>query len=590
MELREGTELNGGNYRVIKSLGRGGFAITYLAEQVHTGRKVCIKEFFPENYYRRNSNTSALLLNNESASGLMQRFINKFIKEAQTISRLNHPNIIHIFDTFLENNTAYYVMEYVDGMSVEQYVNEHGAMSEGAAVNLIGQVSAALHYIHQQQMLHLDVKPGNIMIRRSDNQAVLIDFGLAKNYDETGSQTSATPICVSHGFTPFEQYQRGGVSSFTPQTDIYSLGATFYFMLVGKEPPAATEVITNGLPAMPQHISENSRNAITAAMQMRCSDRPSSVAEFMSIVMRGRRADGVVKQTDESSSGMSPGKIVLIVMLGIIATVLSVGGLYYVGNIDLSEVDAQIAPYGETYVEDVNGLNMKMIYVEGGTFTMGASSGDSNADDDEYPAHQVTLDSYYIAEFEVTQSQWKKIMGTTISQQNEISDWGGFRGVGDNYPMYHVNWHEAEAFCEELSRLTGKKYCLPTEAQWEFAARGGNKGKNSDNKYSGSYFVEDVARYGGNSDGATHSVGSKYPNELGIYDMSGNVWEWCSDWYGDYSSNSQTNPMGPSSGDYRVLRGGGWGSDARGCRVSYRGDSFPSYRSINSGFRVVCLP
>ncbi|MDO5496780.1 MAG: bifunctional serine/threonine-protein kinase/formylglycine-generating enzyme family protein [Alistipes sp.] len=574
MELREGTGLNSGNYRVIKSLGRGGFAITYLAEQVHTGRKVCIKEFFPENYYRRNSNTSALLLNNESASGLMQRFINKFIKEAQTISRLNHPNIIHIFDTFLENNTAYYVMEYVDGMSVEQYINEHGAMNEVAAVNLIGQVSAALHYIHQQQMLHLDVKPGNIMIRRSDNQAVLIDFGLAKNYDETGSQTSATPICVSHGFTPFEQYQRGGVSSFTPQTDIYSLGATFYFMLVGKEPPAATEVITNGLPAMPQHISENSRNAITAAMQMRCSDRPKSVAEFMSIVMRGRRADGVVKQTDESSSCMSPGKIVLIVMLGIIATVISVGGLLYLVN--------DGTPYGETYVEDVNGLDMKMIYVEGGTFTMGASDYDYYADDDEYPAHQVTLDSYYIAECEVTQAQWISVMGT------RKSGWDDYGGNGDD-PAYFICWYEAKDFCEELSRLTGKNYVLPTEAQWEFAARGGNNSNGY--TYSGSGFIGDVAYYDDNSEYrySVSQVASLAPNELGLYDMSGNVNEWCADYYGEYSSYDQHNPE-EEYGVHKVLRGGSWLDSAKKCRVAYRNHIDPSYTMNKIGFRVACIP
>lgn len=244
-----------------------------------------------------------------------------------------------------------------------------------------------------------------------------------------------------------------------------------------------------------------------------------------------------------------------------------------------------------SFVETANGLNMKMIYVEGGTFTMGASSGDSDADSDERPVHQVTLDSYYIAEFEVTQSQWQKIMGTTVYQQRDERDssWS-MAGVGDNYPMYYVSYEEAMDFCQELSLLTGKTYLLPTEAQWEFAARGGNKGKNNDNKYSGSYSVDAVAWYDGNSNNTTHPVGQKRANQLGIYDMSGNVWEWCSDWYGDYSSSSQTNPTGPSSGQYRVLRGGSWYYNARDCRVSYRDNSNPSYRNYGSGFRVVCLP
>ncbi|MDO5496911.1 MAG: formylglycine-generating enzyme family protein [Alistipes sp.] len=249
------------------------------------------------------------------------------------------------------------------------------------------------------------------------------------------------------------------------------------------------------------------------------------------------------------------------------------------------------AQQANSFIETANGLNMKMIFVEGGTFTMGASSGDRDAGSGERPAHQVTLDSYYIAEFEVTQSQWEKVMGTTVYQQRDkVKSSYSMAGVGDNYPMYYVSYEEARMFCEELSLLTGKTYLLPTEAQWEFAAKGGNKGKNSDNKYSGSCSVDAVAWYTSNSNSTSHSVGQKRANQLGIYDMSGNVWEWCSDWYGSYSSGSQTNPMGPSGGQYRVLRGGSWDFDARYCRVSYRGHNNPSSRDNFNGFRVVCLP
>lgn len=244
----------------------------------------------------------------------------------------------------------------------------------------------------------------------------------------------------------------------------------------------------------------------------------------------------------------------------------------------------------EYFIETVLGLNMKMIYVEGGTFMMGASSGDSDAWYWETPAHQVTLDSYYIAEFEITQSQWQKIMGTTVYQQRDKAGSSSLYGVGNNYPMYYVNYEEARMFCEELSLLTGRTYLLPTEAQWEFAARGGNKGKNSDNKYSGSYSIDAVAWYDNNSNSSTHPVGQKRANQLGIYDMSGNVWEWCSDWFGSYSSDSQTNPTGPSSGPSRVLRGGGLSSDAGFSRISHRRTQYPSHRDSDSGFRVVCIP
>ena len=244
----------------------------------------------------------------------------------------------------------------------------------------------------------------------------------------------------------------------------------------------------------------------------------------------------------------------------------------------------------QSFVEDAGcGLNMKMVYVEGGTFQMGATSEQESPDSDEKPVHSVTLDSYYIAECEVTQAQWQKIMGTTVYQQRDKkgSD-NSMRGVGDNHPMYYVSWSEAQAFCNELSRITGKTYVLPTEAQWEYAARGGKHKEGT--QYSGSYSVDAVAWYDGTSGNTTHPVKQKRANKLGLYDMSGNVYEWCSDWYGSCSSSSQTNPTGPSSGSLRVLRGGSWDYAARYCRVSDRSNASPSSRNIRSGFRVVCLP
>ena len=229
-------------------------------------------------------------------------------------------------------------------------------------------------------------------------------------------------------------------------------------------------------------------------------------------------------------------------------------------------------PMHQTYIENIKGLNMKMIYVEGGTFQMGSNGGESG----ERPVHSVTLDSYYIAETEVTNAQWYAVMGTEPSSYS-----------GSNRPVESVTWYGAQKFCEKLSELTGKRYVLPTEAQWEYAARGGNKSKGY--TYSGSNDVDAVAKYGSSS-GGHNNVKSKQPNELGIYDMSGNVWEWCSDWRGDYSSSSQTNPKGPSSGSYRVLRGGSWGDYGDGCRVADRYHYDPSDRSHYFGFRIVCIP
>ena len=241
----------------------------------------------------------------------------------------------------------------------------------------------------------------------------------------------------------------------------------------------------------------------------------------------------------------------------------------------------------QDYVESTLGLNMKLVYVEGGQFQMGATSEQSDTDSDEYPVHSVTLDSYYISATEVTQAQWQAVMGTTIHQQAAKAGKSVMR-VGSDYPMYYVSWEEARAFCSELSALTGKTYLLPTEAQWEYAARGGKKSRSS--QYSGSYSVDAVAWYSSNSGGSQHPVGKLRANELGLYDMSGNFWEWCNDWYGSYSSNAQFNPTGPSSGSDRVLRGGSWYNSAGYCRVANRSSGSPSGRGNLRGFRVVCLP
>ena len=223
----------------------------------------------------------------------------------------------------------------------------------------------------------------------------------------------------------------------------------------------------------------------------------------------------------------------------------------------------------------VNGVTFEMIPVEGGTFTMGATAEQgSDAYDSEKPTHQVTLSSYAIGKHKVTQALWQAVMGSNPSNYK-----------GDNRPVEQVSWDDCQEFISKLNSITGKSFRLPTEAEWEFAARGGKKSKGY--KYSGSNDVDEVAWYGDNSGRQTHPVGTKRPNELGIYDMSGNVWEWCADWLGGYSSSPSTDPTGPSSGSFRVCRGGGWDYDAGSCRVSYRYGYYPDGRDYCLGLRLV---
>ena len=213
-----------GEYRIERELGHGGFGVTYSAVQVGLNRRVAIKEFFMSEYCNRDAETSHVTVPSEGSKELVARFRNKFIKEAQNIASLKHSHIISIYDVFEDKGTAYYVMEYLDHGSLADLVKRQGRLPEADALRYTRQIADALRYIHARKMNHLDVKPGNILIDEN-NAAVLIDFGLSKRYDDEGNQTSTTPVGISPGYAPLEQYKKGGVGTFSPATDIYSLGA-----------------------------------------------------------------------------------------------------------------------------------------------------------------------------------------------------------------------------------------------------------------------------------------------------------------------------------------------------------------------------
>jgi formylglycine-generating enzyme required for sulfatase activity len=211
---------------------------------------------------------------------------------------------------------------------------------------------------------------------------------------------------------------------------------------------------------------------------------------------------------------------------------------------------------------------IEMVYVPGGSFLMGSPENETGRDSDE-GQHRVTVQSFYIGKYEVTQSQWRAVMGSNPSY---------FKG--DNLPVENVSWNDAKDFCRRLSQMTGKEYRLPTEAEWEYACRAKTTGA-----YAGD--LDAMAWYSKNSDSKTHSVGQKQPNAFGLYDMHGNVWEWCEDWYGSYPGGEVVDPMGPRSGSLRVDRGGGWGDGAVVCRSANRGNVAPGSRDGYLGFRLL---
>lgn len=242
------------------------------------------------------------------------------------------------------------------------------------------------------------------------------------------------------------------------------------------------------------------------------------------------------------------------------------------GKMEKAQAVEASAPAIQTFT--IGNVSFKMIRVDGGTFMMGATSEQgSDAYDEEKPAHQVTLSPYYIGEAEVTQALWETVMGSNPSK---------FKGR--NRPVETVSWDDCQEFILKLRQKTGRKFRLPTEAEWEYAARGGKKSMGY--KYSGSNNINEVVWYDDNSNHQTHDVKTKQANELGLYDMSGNVYEWVQDWKDDYPSSAQTNPTGPSSGSDRMNRGGSWFDSARYCRVSYRCYYSPSFSCIFLGLRL----
>ena len=560
--LKPETSLQGGRYKIIKTLGQGGFGITYLALQSGLERQVAVKEFFMKELCERDANNSHVTLGTARMREQVVRFREKFLKEARNIAKLNHPNIVRIIDVFEENGTAYYVMEYAEGGSVADKLKAQETLPELVAIRYVKQVANALSYIHQRNMSHLDVKPGNIMLTENDD-VVLIDFGLAKQYDSaTGNQTSTTPVGISDGYAPMEQYKQGGVGAFSPETDIYALGATLYKMLTGVKPPSASDVMEDGVPldelkkvGSSAHIID----LIVHAMKPRKKDRIHTAEEFL----QGMEKKEIAQQDDSTTV--------------VIATV------------DNAAEEAQKESV-KTFT--VNGVSFDMIRVEAGTFTMGATPEMKDPFDDETP-HQVTLtNDYYLGKTVVTQKLWKVVMGKREVKPSLLGKMFGAKTrfedinpsffIGDNLPVECVSWHDCQTFISKLNALSRMRFRMPTEAEWEFAARGGKKSLHYE--YSGSNNLDEVAWYSG---GSSHDVAVKKANELGFYDMSGNVWEWCSDWYKkNYGSSKQTDPSGPASGSYRVIRGGGWSIVAWRCRSSYRDYGSPDFSDYDLGLRL----
>ena len=299
MFLTNGTLLQGGKYRIIRHIGSGGFGCTYEAEHTMLCHRVAIKEFFVKDFCNRDASTGRVTIATDNKKELIKKLHSKFIDEAKAIFSMNHPGIVRVTDIFEENETAYYVMEYIDGSSLSEVIIKEGVFTEAEATRIIRAAAEALAHVHSTNRLHLDIKPGNIMLG-NNGKVTLIDFGVSKQYDEANGENTSTLLGKTPGFAPPEQ-MGNSIKAFTPATDIYALGATLYKMLTGITPPdSSSRACDDELIPLPSTFSLHVRNAIDAALQLSRSKRPQSIAEFLT-TLTTEAVTAEVQSADENT-------------------------------------------------------------------------------------------------------------------------------------------------------------------------------------------------------------------------------------------------------------------------------------------------
>ena len=606
----QGTNVNG--YILKRLLGEGGMAEVWYAEN-EIGMPAAVKILYDK------------MTRNEQ---MLERFHN----EAVLMVKLKHPNIRQVYGYGYIGNRHCSIMEYLDGNDLGELLRDGRRFTDEELSKWWNQIADALNFTHAQGIVHRDIKPSNIFLDK-DGNVKLLDFGIAKMMEDNSMTRTGSLMGTLMYMSPEQVNDTKHVDY---HTDLYSLAVTFVHLLTGKAPydesSSSYLEIPLSIVTKPLDLSEvppewqeflnpylaknpTDRPPLTHCMMFETSPIPSNqvpdseayrllLEENRLLKERNRELELLLEELRAKEESYSYSKTVI----GENET--GEAGEFW--NVEQEDdlIDKTIMVENETgdatvvgnancendLIIDVNGVPLVMKRVETGTFWMGAhktckKSGlfskepdysipnyDSDANDDEEPVHSVSLSSFYIGETVVTQELWKALMGNNLSV---------FKG--DSRPVENVSYNDiVNDFLPKLNELTGKKFRLPTEAEWEYAARGGNRSKHY--KFAGSsYDADEVAWYSGTFfQEGTQPVKSKAPNELGLFDMSGNVWEWCQDWYLEfyYSKSPSNNPQGPEQGSYRVLRGGCWSGYEGFCRVSSRGYFSPDSRCDRNGFRL----
>ncbi len=688
--LQKGTSFKTrSNYVIQEVLGQGGFGITYIAQFLD--KQIIIKEFFPQGSARGANNT---VQTQGKSPATYREYLDKFLEEARILSQFDkHPHIASVTDVFEENDTAYMVMPYIKGQTLEAYTEQKGGkLPEDEVLKYAEQIGNALETIHDKGILHRDIKPANI-IRTSEGNIYLIDFGTAREFVTDKTQTHT--VMLSPNYAPPEQsYEAAKRGVFS---DIYSFGATLYRLLTGKAPIPASARHVEDLPLptlLNPRIPKTMEYTIVKAMELKPKDRYQTVKDFVydlkynqKIIAEKplattssddaaeqplrKKADDFFAKGDYQQAKkyynlalqMHPGDTYLqdqlyrsmeklgvntsndqktahqtqrvarenvynkkyeavpttpaskkygLIAAALLGLTLLAGVLYFTLSGDdnvpnPAERAGGDIGYQKTAKNDEEAAANTpkgMVFVKGGDYKMGCDferDGECTQKDTR-PLHQVTISSFYMDRNEVTNKQFCTFLNTIKNDQvsayikldgthngercrivREGLHFTVERGY-ENHPVIYVTWYGASAY----ARSMGKR--LPTEAEWEFAARGGD---TANGPFSGSIDAPgEVAWYSNNSGAFAQQVMSKRPNELGIYDMSGNVWEWCADWYDEnyYYRSAKVNPKGAKEGTFRSLRGGAFGSSEKGLKVYSRLRNAPVYGNVNVGFRCAKTP
>lgn len=648
------------HYRVEAVLGAGGFGITYMAVHEALRSRVAIKEYFPVEWSYRDRDEVSVVANTQgglptSEAGEEPYYawgLQRFLQEAQVLAQVNHFGVVRVKDFFEANGTAYIVMDYEDGEPLSRLLQREKVLSEERIRQLLNDVLPALESVHSLGYLHRDLKPANLYCR-SDGRTILIDFGAARQALSKRSRNITSVFTV--GYSPIEQYLVES-KGYGPWTDIYAVGAVLYQCVTGKQPiEAPARVLDDPLkPAVEAAEGAYSRELlklIDRAMAIRPEQRFQTIAEMRDALMPApfEEDETTVKlelpaKVDSAtrSDGLSPGLqsapvaegevaygkkpawldwrwgVGLLALLAVAVGVIKIpSGSEEAPNPPTSTVSPPLPPVersttiatpigppanphvGQTYTDALTG--MELAWIVPGCFTMGSPETERDRSANETP-HQVCPKGFWIGKYEVTNAQYHRF--------NANYDSGAYAPHalnGADQPVVRVSWKEAVDFATWMSAKTGLRYRLPTEAEWEYAARGG--------KESARYWDNDPAqtcRYANTYDETARKtnpftwanspcedgqvvaapVGKFLANSFGLYDMLGNVAEWtCSEYDNAYSGGeTRCAEQGAASGGRRVLRGGSWSDYPGLVRFAYRFPTAPEYRKFDLGFRLVLEP